>query len=156
MKDKCYCSFLFSVFNMRLKLSTALAFYVILQLSTVQQYLVEKFGEQIIRCGGFRERPQRLPDLTPIDFFREDTSNSRCMWLLRQHYRTFKTAQLGVAVHFWQTVWKRCSWRFSTGFPIFKLIFVFLFLGFFTLLIIVELLLLHQSKTLRWKSLAKI
>ncbi|GBM69245.1 hypothetical protein AVEN_134692-1 [Araneus ventricosus] len=37
--------------------------------SSVKQYLVEEFGEQIIGCGGFREWPPRSPDLTPMDFF---------------------------------------------------------------------------------------
>ncbi|GBM83970.1 hypothetical protein AVEN_138083-1 [Araneus ventricosus] len=37
--------------------------------SSVNQYLVEEFGEQIIGYGGFQERPPRSPDLTPIDIF---------------------------------------------------------------------------------------
>ncbi|GBL78582.1 hypothetical protein AVEN_65178-1 [Araneus ventricosus] len=37
--------------------------------SSVKQYLVEEFGEQIHRYGGFQEWPPRSPDLTPMDFF---------------------------------------------------------------------------------------
>ncbi|GBO06375.1 hypothetical protein AVEN_211067-1 [Araneus ventricosus] len=37
--------------------------------SSVKQYLVEEFGEQIIGYGGFQEWPPSSPDLTPIDFF---------------------------------------------------------------------------------------
>ncbi|GBM73008.1 hypothetical protein AVEN_229440-1 [Araneus ventricosus] len=37
--------------------------------SSVKQYLVEEFVEQIIGYGGFQEWPSRLPDLTPMDFF---------------------------------------------------------------------------------------
>ncbi|GBM75183.1 hypothetical protein AVEN_99576-1 [Araneus ventricosus] len=37
--------------------------------SSVKQYLVEEFGEQIIRYGGFQECPPRSPDLTAMDFF---------------------------------------------------------------------------------------
>ncbi|GBO25676.1 hypothetical protein AVEN_51882-1 [Araneus ventricosus] len=37
--------------------------------SSVKQYLVEEFGEQISGCGGFQARPPLSPDLTPIDFF---------------------------------------------------------------------------------------
>ncbi|GBN46760.1 hypothetical protein AVEN_129868-1 [Araneus ventricosus] len=36
--------------------------------SSVKQYLVEEFGEQIIGYGGFQEWPPRSPDLTPMDF----------------------------------------------------------------------------------------
>ncbi|GBM63715.1 hypothetical protein AVEN_72988-1 [Araneus ventricosus] len=37
--------------------------------SSVKQYLVEEFGEQIIEYGGFQEWPPRSPDLTPMNFF---------------------------------------------------------------------------------------
>ncbi|GBO40805.1 hypothetical protein AVEN_145060-1 [Araneus ventricosus] len=37
--------------------------------SSVMQYLVEKFGGQIIGYGGFQEWPPRPPDPTPMDFF---------------------------------------------------------------------------------------
>ncbi|GBM07586.1 hypothetical protein AVEN_230023-1 [Araneus ventricosus] len=37
--------------------------------SSVKQYLVVEFGEQIIGYGGFQEWPPRSPDLTPMDFF---------------------------------------------------------------------------------------
>ncbi|GBO13544.1 hypothetical protein AVEN_184866-1 [Araneus ventricosus] len=37
--------------------------------SSVKQYLVEEFGEQIIGYCGFQEWPPRSPDLTPMDFF---------------------------------------------------------------------------------------
>ncbi|GBM31939.1 hypothetical protein AVEN_74241-1 [Araneus ventricosus] len=37
--------------------------------SSVKQYLVEEFGEQIIRYGDFQEWPPCSPDLTPMDFF---------------------------------------------------------------------------------------
>ncbi|GBL99238.1 hypothetical protein AVEN_213091-1, partial [Araneus ventricosus] len=37
--------------------------------SSVKQYLVEEFGEQIIGCGDFQEWPPRSPDLAPMDFF---------------------------------------------------------------------------------------
>ncbi|GBM36127.1 hypothetical protein AVEN_179120-1 [Araneus ventricosus] len=37
--------------------------------SSVKQYLVEEFGEQIIGYGGFQEWTPRSPDLTPKDFF---------------------------------------------------------------------------------------
>ncbi|GBN56440.1 hypothetical protein AVEN_248988-1 [Araneus ventricosus] len=60
--------------------------------SSVKQYLMEKFGEQIIRYGGFQEWPPRSPDLTPMDFSCGDTSNSKCMRPLRQLCRTFKDA----------------------------------------------------------------
>ncbi|GBM06609.1 hypothetical protein AVEN_140999-1 [Araneus ventricosus] len=37
--------------------------------SSVKQYLVEEFVEQIIGDGGFQEWPPRSLDLTPMDFF---------------------------------------------------------------------------------------
>ncbi|GBM45178.1 hypothetical protein AVEN_181071-1 [Araneus ventricosus] len=37
--------------------------------SSVKQYLVEEFGEQITGYVGFQEWPPRSPDLTPMDFF---------------------------------------------------------------------------------------
>ncbi|GBN89493.1 hypothetical protein AVEN_14212-1 [Araneus ventricosus] len=37
--------------------------------SSVKQYLVEEFGEQIIGYGGFQEWPPRSPDLTPMGVF---------------------------------------------------------------------------------------
>ncbi|GBN36562.1 hypothetical protein AVEN_122748-1 [Araneus ventricosus] len=37
--------------------------------SSVKQYLVEEFGEQIFGYGVFQEWPPRLPDLTPMHFF---------------------------------------------------------------------------------------
>ncbi|GBN10839.1 hypothetical protein AVEN_142869-1 [Araneus ventricosus] len=37
--------------------------------SSVKQYLVEEFGEQIIGYGSFQEWPPRSPDLTLMDFF---------------------------------------------------------------------------------------
>ncbi|GBM59789.1 hypothetical protein AVEN_14373-2-1, partial [Araneus ventricosus] len=37
--------------------------------SSVKQYLVEEYGEQIIGYGGFQEWSPCSPDLTPIDFF---------------------------------------------------------------------------------------
>ncbi|GBM23524.1 hypothetical protein AVEN_153093-1 [Araneus ventricosus] len=37
--------------------------------SSVKQYLVEEFGEQITGYGGFQEWPPHSPDLTPMDFF---------------------------------------------------------------------------------------
>ncbi|GBN34663.1 hypothetical protein AVEN_176139-1 [Araneus ventricosus] len=37
--------------------------------SSVKQYLVEQFGEQIIVYGGFQEWPPRSPDLTLMDIF---------------------------------------------------------------------------------------
>ncbi|GBN10967.1 hypothetical protein AVEN_101673-1 [Araneus ventricosus] len=37
--------------------------------SSVKQYLMEEFGEQIIGYGSFQEWPRRSPDLTPMDFF---------------------------------------------------------------------------------------
>ncbi|GBM01427.1 hypothetical protein AVEN_236242-1 [Araneus ventricosus] len=55
--------------------------------SSVKQYLVEEFGEQIIGYGGFQEWPPHISDLTPMDFFWGHTSNSRCMRPLRQHCR---------------------------------------------------------------------
>ncbi|GBM72025.1 hypothetical protein AVEN_119387-1 [Araneus ventricosus] len=39
------------------------------KISSVKQYLVEEFGEQIIGYGGFQEWPPRSPDLTPMDSF---------------------------------------------------------------------------------------
>ncbi|GBM69886.1 hypothetical protein AVEN_154519-1 [Araneus ventricosus] len=39
------------------------------KISSVKQYLVEEFGEQIIGYGGFQEWPPRSPDLIPMDFF---------------------------------------------------------------------------------------
>ncbi|GBM33594.1 hypothetical protein AVEN_181838-1 [Araneus ventricosus] len=59
--------------------------------SSVKQYLVEKFEEQIIGFGGFQEWPPRSPDLQ-LTFPRGDTSNSRCMRPLHQHCRTFNDA----------------------------------------------------------------
>ncbi|GBM02532.1 hypothetical protein AVEN_178470-1 [Araneus ventricosus] len=60
--------------------------------SSVKQYLVEKFGEQIIGYGGFQEWPPRSHDLTSMVFFLWDTSNSRRMRYPRQHSRTFNDA----------------------------------------------------------------
>ncbi|GBM38475.1 hypothetical protein AVEN_24573-1 [Araneus ventricosus] len=37
--------------------------------SSMKQYLVEEYGEQIIGYGGFQEWPPCSPDLTPMDFF---------------------------------------------------------------------------------------
>ncbi|GBL85751.1 hypothetical protein AVEN_193195-1 [Araneus ventricosus] len=37
--------------------------------SSVKQYLVEEFEEQIIGYGGFKEWPPRSPDLTPMYSF---------------------------------------------------------------------------------------
>ena len=38
--------------------------------STVKQYLITEFGNQIIiGYGGFKEWPPRFSDLTPLDFF---------------------------------------------------------------------------------------
>ncbi|GBL75352.1 hypothetical protein AVEN_194555-1 [Araneus ventricosus] len=37
--------------------------------SSVKQYLVEEFGEQIIGYSGFQEWLPRSPDLTPMNFF---------------------------------------------------------------------------------------
>ncbi|GBN13848.1 hypothetical protein AVEN_151935-1 [Araneus ventricosus] len=37
--------------------------------SSVKQYLVEEFGEQIIGYGGFQEWPPRSPDPSLTDFF---------------------------------------------------------------------------------------
>ncbi|GBN02103.1 hypothetical protein AVEN_9672-1 [Araneus ventricosus] len=37
--------------------------------SSVKQYLMEEFGEQIIGYRGFQEWPPRSLDLTPMDFF---------------------------------------------------------------------------------------
>ncbi|GBM62935.1 hypothetical protein AVEN_261991-1 [Araneus ventricosus] len=37
--------------------------------SSVKQYLVEEFGEEIIWHGGFQEWLPRSPDLTPVYFF---------------------------------------------------------------------------------------
>ncbi|GBM06308.1 hypothetical protein AVEN_208990-1 [Araneus ventricosus] len=37
--------------------------------SSVKQYMVDEFGEQIIGYGGFKVCPPRSPDLTPMDFF---------------------------------------------------------------------------------------
>ncbi|GBN36800.1 hypothetical protein AVEN_99632-1 [Araneus ventricosus] len=37
--------------------------------SSVKQYLLEEFGEQIIGYGGFQEWPPRSPDQIPMDFF---------------------------------------------------------------------------------------
>ncbi|GBM91957.1 hypothetical protein AVEN_109126-1 [Araneus ventricosus] len=60
--------------------------------SSVNQYLVEEFGEQIIGYGGFQEWPPRSPDLTQWTFSCGDTSNSRFKRPLRQHCRTFNDA----------------------------------------------------------------
>ncbi|GBM92027.1 hypothetical protein AVEN_5491-1 [Araneus ventricosus] len=40
-----------------------------LKTSSVKQYPVEEFGEQIIGYGGFQEWSPRSPDMTPMDFF---------------------------------------------------------------------------------------
>ncbi|GBN14509.1 hypothetical protein AVEN_248731-1 [Araneus ventricosus] len=37
--------------------------------SSMKQYLVKEFWEQLIGYGGFQEWPPRSPDLTPMDFF---------------------------------------------------------------------------------------
>ncbi|GBN14121.1 hypothetical protein AVEN_209194-1 [Araneus ventricosus] len=37
--------------------------------SSVKQYLVEEFGEQVIGYGGFQKCPLLSPDQTPMDFF---------------------------------------------------------------------------------------
>ncbi|GBN12752.1 hypothetical protein AVEN_246721-1 [Araneus ventricosus] len=37
--------------------------------SSVKQYLVEEFGEQITGYCGFQEWPSRSPDLIPMGFF---------------------------------------------------------------------------------------
>ncbi|GBL79048.1 hypothetical protein AVEN_48995-1 [Araneus ventricosus] len=58
--------------------------------SSVKQYLVEEFGEQIIGYGGFQEWPPRSPDLTPMDFFLWGYLNG--MGPLRQHCRNFNDA----------------------------------------------------------------
>ncbi|GBN62092.1 hypothetical protein AVEN_241369-1 [Araneus ventricosus] len=49
--------------------------------SSVEQYLVDEFGEQIIGYGGFEEWPPRSPELTPMDFF-------LCGYLKQQVYAT--------------------------------------------------------------------
>ncbi|GBL85732.1 hypothetical protein AVEN_193180-1 [Araneus ventricosus] len=63
-----------------------------LQTSSVKQYLVEEFEEQIIGYGSFQQWPPLSPDLTPMEFFLWDTSNSKRMRPLRQHCRTFNHA----------------------------------------------------------------
>ncbi|GBN04896.1 hypothetical protein AVEN_248065-1 [Araneus ventricosus] len=60
--------------------------------SSMKQYLVEEFREQVIECGGFQQWPPHSPYLTPMDFSCGDTSNSRCMRSLRKHYRIFNDA----------------------------------------------------------------
>ncbi|GBN02190.1 hypothetical protein AVEN_59418-1 [Araneus ventricosus] len=38
-------------------------------LSSVQQYIVDTFQQQVIGYGGCIEGPPRSPDLNPLDFF---------------------------------------------------------------------------------------
>ncbi|GBN12335.1 hypothetical protein AVEN_241527-1 [Araneus ventricosus] len=60
--------------------------------SSVKQYLVEEFGEQIIGYGGFQEWPPRAPDLTPMNFFLWRCLKHQCMRPIRQHCMNFNDA----------------------------------------------------------------
>ncbi|GBM38431.1 hypothetical protein AVEN_33718-1 [Araneus ventricosus] len=58
------------------------------KISSVKQYLVEEFEEQIIGYGGFQEWPPRSPDLTPMDFFLWGYLKQQ-VYATSQHCRTF-------------------------------------------------------------------
>ncbi|GBN75923.1 hypothetical protein AVEN_112428-1 [Araneus ventricosus] len=60
--------------------------------SSVKQYLVEEFGEQIIGYGGFQEWSPRSSDLTPMDFFLWGYLKQQMYATLHQHCSTFNDA----------------------------------------------------------------